>query len=222
MGCAEPAAILLLRGCAAASERFEALIRRHVPDVGVTSDPAHALERCLGEAPPVLAVDWSEPASAAAFCGRVRAQPGGDAVFVLAITERDADIDGILAAVLRGGGARATLRARGRRRRGPPGAARRRPRARHRDAVPRQALAQTQARLVGAGRMASVGHWPPASPTRSTTPSPSSSRTSTRPSGTSGSLDRRRLALRAAAPWARSHGDGRGPVERAIRRAEPA
>src|SRR6187455_1781660 len=98
MGCAEPAAILLLRGRTAASERFEALIRRYVPDVGVTFDPERALDRCLGEVPPVLAVDWSEPVGAAAFCGRVREQPGGGAVFILAITECDADIDGILAA----------------------------------------------------------------------------------------------------------------------------
>ncbi|WP_437870042.1 ATP-binding protein [Sorangium sp. So ce363] len=204
MGCAEPAAILLLRGRAAASERFEALIRRHVPDVGVTSDPARALERCLSEAPPVLAVDWSEPASAAAFCGRVRAQPGGDAVFILAITERDGDIDGILAA-----GASDFLLA------GGDGAG---PRARlsvvreraARDAASRQALAQTQARLVGAGRMASVGTLAAGVAHEINNPLAFVITNVDAAIRRIGSLDRRNSAARGG-PWARSHGDGRAP-----------
>ncbi|WP_437591917.1 ATP-binding protein [Sorangium sp. So ce1000] len=204
MGCAEPAAILLLRGRAAASERFEALIRRHVPDVGVTSDPERALERCQGEAPPVLAVDWSDPDSAAALCGRVRAQPGGEAVFVLAITERHADIDGILAVgasdLLLVGSDGADPRAR---------LAIARERA-ARDAVVRQTLARTQARLVVAGRMASVGTLAAGVAHEINNPLAFVITNVDAAIRRIGALDRRNSAARGG-PWARAHGDGRAP-----------
>lgn len=151
MGCAEPAAILLLRGRAAASDRFEALLRRHASDADVCTESEQVLERCLREPLPVVAVDWSDPAGAAAFCGRLRAQTGGEAVLVLAITERDGDIEGILAAgaddVLLAGEGDASAAAR-------ISVVRERA---AREAAARQALAQAQARLVLAGRMASVG-----------------------------------------------------------------
>ncbi|WP_437959058.1 ATP-binding protein [Sorangium sp. So ce119] len=206
MGCAESAAILLLRGRAAASERLEALIRRHVPDVGVTSDPERALEQCLREPPPVLAVDWSDPAGAAALCGRVRAQPGGEAVIVLALTERDADIDGILAAgasdVLLvgvegdGAGARARLRV---------------ARARAaREAAARHALAQTQARLVLAGRMASVGTLAAGVAHEINNPLAFVITNVDAAIRRIASLDRRSSASRSG-PWGRAHGEGRAP-----------
>ncbi|WP_437969663.1 ATP-binding protein [Sorangium sp. So ce260] len=204
MGCAESVAFLLLRGRAAGSERFEALIRRHVPDAGVISDPERALERCLGEPPPVLAVDWSDPAGAAAFCGRVRAQPGGEAVFLLAITERDADIDGILAAgasdfllaVDEGADARARL-----------AVARERA---ARDAASRQALAQTQARLVLAGRMASVGTLAAGVAHEINNPLAFVITNVDAAIRRIGSMERRSNAPRSG-PWARPHADGRGP-----------
>ncbi|WP_437816870.1 hybrid sensor histidine kinase/response regulator [Sorangium sp. So ce1078] len=204
MGCAESVAFLLLRGRAAASERFEALIRRHVPDASVVSDPERALERCLGEPPPVVAVDWSDPAGAAAFCGRVRAQPGGEAVFLLAITERDADLDGILAAGAsdfllagdEGAGARARL-----------AVARERA---ARDAASRQALAQTQARLVLAGRMASVGTLAAGVAHEINNPLAFVITNVDAAIRRIGSMERRSNAPRSG-PWARPHADGRGP-----------
>lgn len=208
MGCAESAAILLVRGRAAASDRFEALIRRHVPDVGVTSDPERALERCLREPPPVLAVDWSDPADAEALCGRVRAQPGGEAVIVLALTERAADIDGILAAgasdfLLVGAeaeGAGAGVRARLR-------VARERA---AREAAARHALAQTQARLVLAGRMASVGTLAAGVAHEINNPLAFVITNVDAAIRRIASLDRRSGASRSG-PWGRAHGDGRVP-----------
>ncbi|WP_437601591.1 hybrid sensor histidine kinase/response regulator [Sorangium sp. So ce590] len=203
MGCAESVAFLLLRGRAAASERFEALIRRHVPDVAVVSDPERALERCLGEPPLTLAVDWSDPAGAAAFCGRVRAQPGGEAVFLLAMTERDADLDGILAAGTsdfllvgnEGAGARARL-----------AVARERA---ARDAAARHALAQTQARLVLAGRMASVGTLAAGVAHEINNPLAFVIANVDATLRRIGSMERRSSAPRSG-PWARPHADGRG------------
>ncbi|WP_437877638.1 ATP-binding protein [Sorangium sp. So ce513] len=204
MGCAESAAILLVRGRAAASDRFEALIRRHAPDVGVTSDPERALERCLCKPPPVLAVDWSDPAGAAALCGRVRAQPGGEAVIVLALTERAADIDGILAAgasdfLLAGGeGAGVWARLRVARERAA------------REAAARHALAQTQARLVLAGRMASVGTLAAGVAHEINNPLAFVITNVDAALRRIASLDRRSGASRGG-PWGRAHGDGRGP-----------
>ncbi|WP_438009207.1 ATP-binding protein [Sorangium sp. So ce321] len=206
MGCAESAAILLLRGRAAVSERFEALIRRHVPDAGVTSDPERALERCLREPPPVLAVDWSDPAGAAAFCGRVRSHPGGEAVLLLALTERDADVDGILAAgasdfVIVGderedAGARARL-----------AVARERA---AREAVTRHALAQTQARLVLAGRMASVGTLAAGVAHEINNPLAFVITNVDAAIRRIGAIERRSYPARSGA-WGRAQGDGRGP-----------
>ncbi|WP_437337065.1 ATP-binding protein [Sorangium sp. So ce394] len=204
MGSAESGAFLLLRGRAAASERFEALIRRHVPDVCVVSDPERALSRCLREPPLVLAIDASDPAGAAAFCRRVRAQPGGDAVFLLAIAERDADLDGLLAAgasdfLLVGdddAGARARL-----------AVARERA---ARDVASRQALAQTQARLVLAGRMASVGTLAAGVAHEINNPLAFVITNVDAALRRIGAMERRNGAPRSG-PWARSHGDGRGP-----------
>ncbi|WP_437319243.1 hybrid sensor histidine kinase/response regulator [Sorangium sp. So ce385] len=204
MGSAESGAFLLLRGRAAASERFEALIRRHVPDVCVVSDPERALSRCLREPPLVLAVDASDPAGAAAFCGRVRAQPGGDAVFLLALAERDADLDGLLAAGAsdfllvgdEGAGARARL-----------AVARERA---ARDAASRQALAQTQARLVLAGRMASVGTLAAGVAHEINNPLAFVITNVDAAIRRIGAMERRNSAPRSG-PWARSHADGRGP-----------
>ncbi|WP_437726564.1 hybrid sensor histidine kinase/response regulator [Sorangium sp. So ce861] len=204
MDSAESGAFLLLRGRAAASERFEALIRRHAPDVCVVSDPERALSRCLREPPLVLAVDSSDPAGAAAFCGRVRAQPGGDAVFLLAIAERDADLDGLLAAGASdfllvdgdGAGARARL-----------AVARERA---ARDAASRQALAQTQARLVLAGRMASVGTLAAGVAHEINNPLAFVIANVDAAIRRIGAMERRNGAPRSG-PWARSHGDGRGP-----------
>ncbi|AUX21129.1 histidine kinase [Sorangium cellulosum] len=204
MGCAEPAAILLLRGRTAASDRVEALVRRHVPDVSVASNPEDALERCLRERPPVLAVDWSEPAGAAAFCGRLRAQPGGEAVLLLAITERDADIEGIVAAgasdflLVGGEGAGAAARLSVVRERAV------------REAASRRALAQTQARLVLAGRMASVGTLAAGVAHEINNPLAFVITNVDAAIRRIGALERRSGASRGG-PWGRSRGDGRGP-----------
>ncbi|AUX40846.1 histidine kinase [Sorangium cellulosum] len=206
MGCAEPAAILLLRGRAAASDRFEALLRRHVPDVEVVCDPERALERCQREPPPVLAVDWSDPAGAAAFCSRLRSQPGGEAVLLLALTERDVDVEGILAAgagdflLVSGEGAAAAARLAVVRERAA------------RDAASRQTLAQAQARLVLAGRMASVGTLAAGVAHEINNPLAFVITNVDAAMRRIGAIDRRSSALdrRGGAPWARSHGDGRG------------
>ncbi|WP_437679537.1 ATP-binding protein [Sorangium sp. So ce131] len=208
MGCAEPAAILLLRGRAAASDRFEALLRRHVPDVEVVRDPERALDRCRREPPPALAVDWSDPAGAAAFCMRARAQPGGDVVLLLAITEREEDVEGILAAgagdflLVRGDGAAAAAAAR---------LAVIRQRA-ARDAASRQALAQAQARLVLAGRMASVGTLAAGVAHEINNPLAFVITNIDAAMRRVGAIDRRSGASdrRSGGPWPRSHGDGRG------------